>query len=192
MVVIASQDVRLIALQIFKLAFFRKHSYLILKILTVDPHFKICLSSQHKKEMTDFVLFCSVFKKRLFYKAKILKSHQNQWYAWMICLSICFNLLGLVTLQSFLEDSFHNLKGHSNLKQSDNCYSSDRVCTNPLPHCSLIHGFLWVPADRFDLSAVEKCCTSLQSSRLIPAWSILPRRLHDILQQVESNYRIIE
>lgn len=71
--VITSQDVRLIALQIFKLAFFRKHSYLILKILTLDPHFKVCLSSQHKKEITDFVLFCSVFKKKTLLQSKDIK-----------------------------------------------------------------------------------------------------------------------
>lgn len=74
---------------------------------------------------------------------------------------------------------------------SDNCYISDKNAAPlaPLPHCSLIHGSPWVPAGRSDLSAVEKCCTSLQSSPLIPAWSIPPRRLHDTLQQVESSYR---
>lgn len=131
--------------------------------------------------MTNFVLFC--FKKanknsNIVYKAKVLKLHQNQcWASW------------ISTLTSW--DAFHNLKVHSNFKKPDNCSISDKDAAplSPLPHCSLTRGSPWVPAGRSDWSAVEKCCTSLQSSPSTPAWSALLRRLHDTLQQVESSYR---
>jgi len=54
--VITGQDARLIALKIFKLAFFKKDSYSICKVLTLDPYFRICLSSQHEMEITGFVV----------------------------------------------------------------------------------------------------------------------------------------
>lgn len=47
------QDVKLIALQILKLTFFGQLTYLILKVLTLDPHFKMCVSSQNEKKFTE-------------------------------------------------------------------------------------------------------------------------------------------
>lgn len=47
---IMGQDVKLNALQILKLTFFGQLTYLILKALTLDPHFKMFVSSQNEKK----------------------------------------------------------------------------------------------------------------------------------------------
>lgn len=50
---ITGQDGKLIALQILKLTFFGQLTYLILKVLILDPHFKMCVSSQNEKKFIE-------------------------------------------------------------------------------------------------------------------------------------------
>lgn len=59
---IMGQDIKLIALQILKLTFFGQLTYLILKVLTLGPHFKICVSSRNEKKFMESFRLEKTFK----------------------------------------------------------------------------------------------------------------------------------